>query len=442
MAIDTTIQYNGRNSYKVTGMLWQWPFYVTDMTHITHSFQAMCDVAQASGVRAKTKFIDSTGGQMSEVSHSFAVGVTFELKTITVPVPSGASMAILGFIQGNRTWWVAEPKSEQGETATPFNVNYQGQLSFMTPTGLYTGFIRANQILVTGSPSQPGEQLEQRLVTINQNAINLSSTVSSKTTNITHEGVYTGKIEADQIVAGTLYADRATIRSSESTSRVQIDGTNIDTYLSNVLRQRLKYDRLEFHRAGNLAGNLRAEYVDQQWQGSVLGDCLFLESAGNYIVFNAKSGSTDPSLVVGPTWVEAPHLEVDEIGVGTSDPRQWKIRASTNNLELVIQNALNKQLRFDGTNLKVDGTNVSLAGHTHDYVPTSRTINSKALTGNITLSAADVGASASGHNHDTRYYRSNLGWPYTVKLKAPNALNQNIIWTFTNGILTDAEMVV
>ncbi len=186
MAIDTTIQYSGRNSFRVTDMLWQWPFYVTDMTHITHSFQAMCDVAQASGVRAKTKFIDSTGGQMSEVSHSFAVGVTFELKTITVPVPSGASMAILGFIQGNRTWWVAEPKSEQGETATPFNVNYQGQLSFMTPTGLYTGFIRANQILVTGSPSQPGEQLEQRLVTINQNVVNLSASVSGQNSRITN----------------------------------------------------------------------------------------------------------------------------------------------------------------------------------------------------------------------------------------------------------------
>lgn len=33
------------------------------------------------------------------------------------------------------------------------------------------------------------------------------------------------------------------------------------------------------------------------------------------------------------------------------------------------------------------------------YVPTSRTINSKALTSNITLSASDVGASASDHTH-------------------------------------------
>lgn len=40
------------------------------------------------------------------------------------------------------------------------------------------------------------------------------------------------------------------------------------------------------------------------------------------------------------------------------------------------------------------------ASHTHSgYVPTSRTINTKALTSNITLSASDVGAATSGHTH-------------------------------------------
>lgn len=37
-------------------------------------------------------------------------------------------------------------------------------------------------------------------------------------------------------------------------------------------------------------------------------------------------------------------------------------------------------------------------------VPTSRTINSKPLSANITLSASDVGAAASSHTHDDRYY--------------------------------------
>lgn len=37
-------------------------------------------------------------------------------------------------------------------------------------------------------------------------------------------------------------------------------------------------------------------------------------------------------------------------------------------------------------------------------VPTSRTINGKALTANITLAASDVGAATSSHTHDDRYY--------------------------------------
>lgn len=41
-----------------------------------------------------------------------------------------------------------------------------------------------------------------------------------------------------------------------------------------------------------------------------------------------------------------------------------------------------------------------------NYVTTARTINSKALSSNITLTAADVGASASTHNHDDVYLKA------------------------------------
>lgn len=57
------------------------------------------------------------------------------------------------------------------------------------------------------------------------------------------------------------------------------------------------------------------------------------------------------------------------------------------------------------------------SSHTHDIgdvtnlqttlnakVPTSRTVNGKALSSNITLSASDVGAATSSHTHDDRYY--------------------------------------
>lgn len=41
----------------------------------------------------------------------------------------------------------------------------------------------------------------------------------------------------------------------------------------------------------------------------------------------------------------------------------------------------------------------SAEGHTHDYVPTSRTVNGKVLSANIALTATDVGAAAASHTH-------------------------------------------
>ena len=42
-------------------------------------------------------------------------------------------------------------------------------------------------------------------------------------------------------------------------------------------------------------------------------------------------------------------------------------------------------------------------------MPTSRTVNGKALTGNISLSYGDVGAASSGHNHDSSYLKLSGG---------------------------------
>ena len=46
-----------------------------------------------------------------------------------------------------------------------------------------------------------------------------------------------------------------------------------------------------------------------------------------------------------------------------------------------------------------NSTKVSVEGHTHSYVPTSRTVNGKALSANITLSASDVSAAPASHTH-------------------------------------------
>lgn len=226
MAVDTTIRFNDHNSYKITSILMSYPFGVQNMTHITHSFQAYATTALASATRARTKFLDADGATISDVSHSFAVTQVFGKVEITVAVPATATQAQLVLLQGGTDWWVAETKTEQGEVATPYNVNYQGQVSHLTPNGLYTAMVTTGQIVVTGSVSNPDETLDTRLVTINNGVINLSSALSAKTTKITNEGVYTGEIVATQITTGTLSADR--IAAKTITGAKLADGTVTD----------------------------------------------------------------------------------------------------------------------------------------------------------------------------------------------------------------------
>lgn len=199
MGIDTTIRFNDHNSYKITTDLLGYPFAVQDITHVTHSFQAYATAGLAQATRAKTLFFDAGGAKLSEVSHDFAVTTIFEKVEITVAVPATAMQAQLMLIRGSSDWWIAEPKSEQGEIATPFNVNYAGQMTYITPNGVYTGFIAAHQIVVSGTASNPDETLETRLVTINQNAINVSATVNSLSNDVSNHESRVTTIEAGQI---------------------------------------------------------------------------------------------------------------------------------------------------------------------------------------------------------------------------------------------------
>jgi len=172
--------------------------------------------------------------------------------------------------------------------------------------------------------------------------------------------VDSGTIRAESIVAGTIDAGLVNIVTGTGTSKVEITGTGIDGYLNDILRVQLEYDRLEFHRAGNVVGNVRSEYVNQSWHGSTIGDALFIEAAGKAIVFNAVSGSTAPSLVVGPTWAEAPTFDSEVITVGVTDPKKWTIKTNSTDTEFSIEHYLGTKLALssDGT-IKVNGAELA-----------------------------------------------------------------------------------
>lgn len=224
MPIDVSIQINGHNSYRVTETVFCHPFGVQGMAYITHSFNAYAASALGAATRARTRFFKADGSIAGTTDHSFAVGVIFAEVDITVAVPATAVLCQFSFLASD-TWWVAEPKSEEGQTATPYNTNYAGQLSMITPDGAYLGFLRTNQIVVAGTLADPTELLEDRLVTINNNAITLAAThgarmtsieaaqiilasdidtVTPRVTRLTSGGVYTGEVVAGQMTTGKL----------------------------------------------------------------------------------------------------------------------------------------------------------------------------------------------------------------------------------------------
>ena len=158
-------------------------------------------------------------------------------------------------------------------------------------------------------------------------------------------------LTASNIVTGNLYANLVNIISNNGTSRVELIGTGLNGYLNDILRVQVEYDRLEFHRAGSSVGNIRSEYVNQVWQGATIGDSLFIESAGNHIVFNAASGTTAPSMVVAPTWVDIPNLVSESIGVSVSDPQKWTIKTESSDALFSIGHVLGKKLSYSSTGI-------------------------------------------------------------------------------------------
>jgi len=193
MGVDTSLQYNGYNSYKFNqnDFLICYPFGVENMEYITHSFGAYSPIALSAKVRAYTRFFNADGEEIKLENHSFAVQQgTFDKVEITVSVPASAVKAELKFLNNEaQPWWVATPKTEEGQTATPYAINAYGQLTYITPNGIYTGTITANQIVLASG----NESLTDRLVTINANQIALESEVVKKGVN------YAGtKITAEQ----------------------------------------------------------------------------------------------------------------------------------------------------------------------------------------------------------------------------------------------------
>lgn len=111
-----------------------------------------------------------------------------------------------------------------------------------------------------------------------------------------------------------------------------------------------------------------------------------------------------------------------------------------------------KELFVSKTDLNTELAKKANSSHTHSIanvtnlqstldgkVPTSRTINSKPLSTNITLSASDVGAASSSHVHDDRYYTET---EIDAKLsgKSDTTHNHNDVY-YTKTQMEDLELI-
>jgi len=283
MPVDTTIQYNGYNSFKLleNEVISCSVFGVEGMAFITTSFQSYCPSAIATGVRMYVRFFDASNAIISTSNHSFALTASAWVKQAqTLSVPATAKKAQIFFTNPVATaWYMAQPKCEEGEVASSFTINLSAQLTHIAPDGIYTGTLTANQIIVSST-----DTLDTALTAISNGQIILMSNYNSiapKVTKITADGVYTGLVVANQISTGTLNGSLVNV---------------INMNASNIVAGTLSADRLA---AGSITAD-KINVANLSAQKLTAGDFrqYFVASAGDWASldgYDLDYSSTSPA---------------------------------------------------------------------------------------------------------------------------------------------------
>ncbi len=107
----------------------------------------------------------------------------------------------------------------------------------------------------------------------------------------------------------------------------------------------------------------------------------------------------------------------------TNYPSEKLVKSSLDGKVPTTRKVNGKALSADVT-LSASDVGAAVSGHDHDgkYVPTTRKINNKALSADITLSASDVGAAVSGHDHDGKYLGINATAAAATKLATARSI--------------------
>lgn len=181
-----------------------YPFSVDKMEHISHSFYVYPDSSTmtAGASRTETRFYNSSGKRISTKSHSWSIttpGTFNAVKIEAIPLPSSAAYAVVVFKAptGSGGYYIAMPKSEEGKIVTPYSANYKGNMTYLTPMGIYTGTITARQVILSSE-----NDLDHELTTLNSTVIGVSKGLDKQNQTLTL--IKAGDITLSQSTKGIL----------------------------------------------------------------------------------------------------------------------------------------------------------------------------------------------------------------------------------------------
>lgn len=232
MARISAVKFNGSNAYELEANehATSWAQGVQGASKVSVGVE-FYTASTGAGATLSIRSIGANGNLVGEHSQPYTIPTrnVWQRAEQTFDLPSNADKVELRIIATGGTILFAQPKLVTGNEPGPYNSNYAPQLTMLTATGIYTGTVSAQQVILTD-----GEGLNDRLATINSEMIQLENTVTSKTSKLTSdmlklentvtgktskltaEGLYTAQVNADQITAGT-------IKSSNDSTLINLD---------------------------------------------------------------------------------------------------------------------------------------------------------------------------------------------------------------------------
>ena len=158
------IQFNGSNAFEISsgGYITTFPMRAVGFENIAFATQVFTS-APGAGLKVTLREIGATGNLLREQAKNYApteINLWQRMETFW-PAHADMAKAEVRMEAVGSTVLIAQPKVANGMVTGAYATNFAPQLSKMSPTGIYTGTLVANQILMSET-----ETLDQSLTSI------------------------------------------------------------------------------------------------------------------------------------------------------------------------------------------------------------------------------------------------------------------------------------